>query len=155
MPLVPRSLLKRQLVPLLDFLPPDEVGTPYPIFHQRHRSDEFASPVGVVIIEAADVQDEVGRHTHLLAHSLDICLRMVLVRRRPPFNDGAHGISLVLHSVCSQQSEGSSVAPLHRLELIKTLVVLHFQQTFPLILASADIQRITITNSSWYHNFNL
>ena len=143
-----------QLVPLPNLLPSDEVGTAYPIFHQRHRSDEFASPVGVVIIETADVQDEVGRHVHLLAHPLNICLRMVLVRRCPPFDDGAHGISLVLHSICPQQSESSSVAPFHCLELIKTLVVLHFQQTFPLILTPTDIQRITISKSSWYHYFH-
>ena len=144
--------LKRQLIPLLYFLPPDEVGTPVAILHQRHCSNEFASPIDIIVLEAADVQDEMWRHTHFLAHPLDICLRVVLVRRCPPLNDGAHGIAVVLHSICPQQSEGSPVAPLHCLELIKTLVVLHFQQTLPLILASTDIQRIAITDSSWYHN---
>ena len=72
-----------QLVPLPNLLPSDEVGTAYSIFHQRHRSDEFASPVGVVIIEAADVQDEVGRYLHDFAYPLDVYLRMILVRRRP------------------------------------------------------------------------
>ena len=148
------SLCKRKRISFLDFLLSDEVGTSVAVLHQRHRSDEFASPVGVVIIEAADVQDEVGRHVHLLAHPLDICLRVVLVRRCPPLNDGAHGIAVVLHSIRPQQSESSPVAPLHCLELIKTLVVLHFQQTFPLILTSADVQRIAISDSSWYHNFN-
>ena len=121
-------------------------------------------------MEAADVEDEVGWNVHLLAHSVDIRLRGVLVRWCPPLDDGADGGSVVLHSIGSQQSESSSVAPLHCLELIKALVVLLFQQTvdlrskaftlgrvqasltllllnqaFPLILAPADIQRIAIS----------
>ena len=146
------STLKRQLIPFLYFLLPDEVSTLVAVLHQRHRSNEFASPIDIILFETADVQDEMWRHTHFLAHPLDICLRVVLVRSRPPLNDGAHGIAVVLHSIRPQQSEGSPVAPLHCLELIKALVVLHFQQTFPLILASADVQWIAITNSSWYHN---
>ena len=85
------------------------------------------------------------RHVHHLAHPVDVRLRGVLVGWRPPFDDGAHGRSAVRDSVRSQQPEGSPVAPLHRLELEKTLVVLLWEQTLPLILASADVQRIAIT----------
>ena len=146
--------LKRQLISFPDVLPFDKVGTSVAVLHECHCSDQFASPVGIVIFEAAHIQDEMRRHTHLLAHEADVGTSLVLVRRCPPLNDGADRCSFVLHSVGSQQSEGSPVAPFHCLELIKALVVLLFQQTFPLILTSADVQRITISKSSWNcHNF--
>ena len=128
--------LKRQLIPFLYFLLPDEVSTLVAVLHQRHCSNEFASPIDIIVLEAAHVQDEIGWHPHLLAHKADVCPCLVLVRRCPPLNDGAHGIAVVLHSIRPQQSEGSPVAPLHCLELIKTLVVLHFQQTLPLRIFS-------------------
>ena len=137
------------------FFPSDEVSTFISVFHQRHGADELASPVGIVVFEAADGEDEVWRHVHQLAHSVNVRLRGVLVRWCPPFDDGAHGRPAVRDSVRSQQPEGSPVAPLHRLELEKTLVVLLWEQTLPLILASADIQRIAISNPSWNHNFKI
>ena len=137
--------LEGELIPSADFSSIDEVLPPLAVLHQRHRSDEFASPVGIIVLEAADIQDEMWWHLHFLANPVDVRLRVVFVGWCPPFDDGTHGCSFVLHSIGSQQSEGSTIAPLHRLELIKTLVVLHWEQTLPLILAPADIQRIAIS----------
>ena len=81
---------------------------------------------------------------------LDICRRVVLRRRGPPRNDASDGIETVLVVVrAGEQVEGCTPAVLQRFELTKRTVVLRFRHSFPLILASTDIQWVIITNSSW------
>ena len=84
-----------------NLLPSDQVSALISILHQRHCSDELARPVGVVVFEAADGEDEVWRHVHHLAHPVDVRLRGVLVGWCPTFDDGTSdfilAILLVVH----------------------------------------------------------
>jgi hypothetical protein len=53
-----------------------------------------------------------------------------------------------------KQVERRTPPPLQRFKLHKLRITLQGPHALPLILTSADIQRITISNSSWYcHTF--
>ena len=144
------STLKRQLIPFLYFLLPDEVSTLVAVLHQRHCSDQFASPIDIILFEAAHVQDEIGWHPHLLAHKADVCPCLVLARRCPPLNDGAHGVSLVLHSIRPQQSQIMGSVLLIILSISEQL---QMKRLLVLIIVELRHQRkeqILIFHSVWF-----
>ena len=116
-------------------------------FLYRHGEAEH-DPAGGLIGRNAD--GFVGRDARQSAHVLDIRLGVVLAGRRPLADNLADGIQSVLVVVrAGEQVEGSSPTIFKRFELAKTCVVLLGFQALPLILASADVQRIIISDSSW------
>ena len=95
----------------------------------------------------------IGRDARQSAHVLDIRLGVVLAGRRPLADNLANGKQPVLVVVrAGEQVEGGSPTILKRFKLAKTCIILLGSQALPLILASADIQRVIISDSSWYHN---
>ena len=67
-----RSTCKRQLIPLLNLLLSDEVGTSVTILHQCHCPHQFASPIDIILIEAAHVQDHLLRPQRRRGEACDL-----------------------------------------------------------------------------------
>ena len=85
---------------------------------------------------------------------MDVRLSVVLDGWRPLLHDTADGKQSVLVIVGTRkQPEGRAPPPLQRFKLAELRIALHRPHALPLILTSSDIQRIVVTNSSWYaHN---
>ena len=122
-------------------------------FLDRHRRG-YGHPAGGLI--ARDTDGVVGGDARQLRDIGDVGLGVVLVRWCPFLDDGADGEQAVRVVIgAGEQPEGCTPTPFHRFKLAETCVCLLGTHALPLILASADIQRIIISDSSWCHNYQL
>ena len=108
----------------------------------------YGHPAGGLIARYTD--GLVGTDTRQSGDVGDVSIRLVFVRRRPLLDNGTDGeqpVSVVVGS--GEQPESCSPPPLHRFKLTERCVCLLGTHALPLILTTADIQWIIISNSSW------
>ena len=118
-------------------------------FLYRHGEAEH-DPAGGLI--GRDADGFVGRDARQSAHVLDVRLGVVFAGRRPfadNLTDGKQPILVVVRA--GKQVEGGAPTILKRFKLAERGVLLLGPEALPLILTSADIQRIIVSDSSGYH----
>ena len=113
----------------------------------RHRHAKHHPALGLI---RWDTDRFIGRNPCQATHVLDIRLSEILIGRRPLADNLPDRIEPILMIIRTrEQVESSSPTILQTLKLTKTCICLLGSQALPLILTSADVQWIIVSNSSW------
>lgn len=89
-------------------------------------------------------------------HLTDIGFRVVVVLgRRPAADDVPHRKRLALHAealvVGLKHLPGGTIAVGHTLELYKFFIFLLVRSTLPAVGRVSDIERVVVSDTSWFH----